>query len=277
MEVGIGLPATVPGVTGEGVVDWAGRAERQGFSSVAVLDRLVYDNLEPVVALAAAAAVTRRIRLATTILIAAYRSDAAVLIKQLATVDRLSGGRLVLGVAAGNRADDYDACGTGFGDRGRRLDRFLAALPDRWRAQAPELSSPPPILVGGHSDAAIQRAARFGTGWIAGGSAAMPYPALADRARAVWAAAGRTDPPRMVSLGYFALGDGAADAARHYINRYYAHAGPYVQKVLASALTDPEAVRRTVAERSAAGCDELVLFPCVADPKQVDLLAEAIG
>ena len=65
MEVGIGLPATIRGVRREQLLEWANRAEARGFSSLGTIDRLVYDNYESLIALAAAAAVTERIRLAT--------------------------------------------------------------------------------------------------------------------------------------------------------------------------------------------------------------------
>ena len=106
MELGIGLPTMIPGITGQDILSWARRAEDLGFSSLGVLDRLMYDGYESLIALAAAAGATSRIRLATTILIAAYRGDKALLAKQLASLDRLSGGRLVVGVAAGGRPDD---------------------------------------------------------------------------------------------------------------------------------------------------------------------------
>ena len=77
MDVGIGLPSTIPGVGRDEVLEWARRAEARGFSSLGTLDRLVYDNFEPLVTLAAAAAVTERIRLATTILIAPFRINGA--------------------------------------------------------------------------------------------------------------------------------------------------------------------------------------------------------
>src|SRR3954469_13863033 len=114
MDVGIGLPATIPGVEGAQLIEWARRAEARGFSSLGTIDRLVYGNYEPLIALAAAAAVTERIRLATSILIAPYRRNAAHLAKEALSVDRLSGGRLVFGVAVGGREDDYEASGADF-------------------------------------------------------------------------------------------------------------------------------------------------------------------
>ena len=85
MDVGIGLPATIPGVEGRTIVDWAMRADQGPFSSLGVLDRLVYPNFESMVVLAAAAAVTGRIGLMTTILLAPLRSG-AMLAKQAAIV-----------------------------------------------------------------------------------------------------------------------------------------------------------------------------------------------
>src|SRR5262249_45828577 len=131
MRVGVGLPSTVPGATGELVLEWARRTDAGPFASLAVLDRVVYDSFEPLVTLAAAAAQTRRVRLATNIAIGPLRNT-ALLAKQAASLDALSGGRLVLGLAVGARRDDYQAVGADYRSRGRRLVEQLQALRAAW-------------------------------------------------------------------------------------------------------------------------------------------------
>lgn len=283
MEIGLGLPTTVPDIDGRTLPQWARRAEECGFASLGVLDRLVYANFEPLISLAAAAAVTERIRLLTTILIAAYRGDTALLAKQAATIDALSGGRLVLGVAAGGREDDYAATGTGYRDRGARLDAALTELREIWagRGKVPGIGPAPvrpegvPLLVGGHSPRAMLRSARFGTGWIAGGNSVTAYAELVRQARQTWIDEGRTERPRMVAILYAHLGPDAARVAGDYLRAYYSFVGPKAERTAAGVLTDPRRVRDAVQAYAEAGCDELILLPCTADLAQVRLLADA--
>jgi alkanesulfonate monooxygenase SsuD/methylene tetrahydromethanopterin reductase-like flavin-dependent oxidoreductase (luciferase family) len=286
MDVGIGLPTTIPGVERDQLLEWARRADARGFSSVGTIDRIVYDNYEPLIALAAAAAVTERIRLAATILIAPYRSNAALVATQAASVDRLSNGRLVLGVAVGGREDDYEVSGVDFHTRGRRFEEMLEHWQDVWAGKsfgtAGAIGPRPPrgrptLIVGGSVDAAFERAARYGDGWIMGGGAPQQFAQGAARAREAWQAAGRDGAPRLMSLGYFALGDRAEQAANEYLRDYYAFVGEYAGMIADSAAKDAATVSQYVQAFSDAGCDELILFPCDPDPAQVDLLAEAIA
>src|SRR4051794_1752268 len=98
MDVAIGLPSAVPNTTGAQLVEWARRAEERGFSSLGTIDRVVFGNYEPLAALAAAAAVTERIGLITSVLLVPLRPNATLLAKQALSVQALSGGRLTLGV-----------------------------------------------------------------------------------------------------------------------------------------------------------------------------------
>ena len=284
MDVGIGLPATIPGVPGGQLLEWARRAEARGFSSLGTIDRLVYGNYEPLIALAAAAAVTERIRLATTIMIAPFRANGALIAKQAATVHHLSGGRLVLGAAVGGREDDYTASGVDFHTRGRRFDAML----DEWRriwagedfgtaggiGPVPP-GGGPPVLIGGRADVAFERAARH-AGWAMGGGTPEQFTAGAAKLRDAWQAAGREGEPRTLALAYFALGEDAKAAADRYLLDYYGFLGDAAAMVAGSAATDAATVAGYVEAFRQAGLDELVLFPCDPDPGQVDLLADAV-
>jgi alkanesulfonate monooxygenase SsuD/methylene tetrahydromethanopterin reductase-like flavin-dependent oxidoreductase (luciferase family) len=284
MDVGIGLPATIPGVRGEDVVDWARRADQGGFSSVGVIDRIVYPNYEPMVTLGAAAAVTERVRLTTAIAIVPYRANTALFAKQALTLDSLSGGRAVMGMAIGGREDDYTASAVDFHQRGRFFDVQLEEIKEIWAGEShghvigPPAVRPggPEVLIGGQVDATFRRAAQHGNGWIMGGGAPDQFKQGLEKLRQAWSAAGRQDQPRTAALSYFALGDGAEEHARAYLGHYYAWLGEELAgQIAASAATDAATVQQYRDAFAQAGCDELIFFPCSTDAGQVDLLAEA--
>ena len=278
MEIGIGLPNAVPGVGRTGIVEWARRAEAAGFSALGTLDRIAYGNYESLIALAAAAAVTDRIKLATDILIAPLRTNPALLAKQAATIDHLGGGhRVVLGLAPGGRQDDYELSGVDFAQRGRIFDRQLEALRRFWDGEGgvgPR--GRPQVLVGGTVDASYRRAARFGDGWTAGGGGPERFAEGRDKALAAWKEAGRDGEPRTMALFYFALGDDAEEQVRRSLGDYYSFAGEYAEAIMSSAAKDEDTVRGYIAAYTEAGCDEVICFPASADPRQVDLLAKAV-
>jgi alkanesulfonate monooxygenase SsuD/methylene tetrahydromethanopterin reductase-like flavin-dependent oxidoreductase (luciferase family) len=275
MNIGIGLPTTTPGADGALVVEWAQRADAGPFSSVAVLDRVAYDSLDPFAALATAAGVTARVRLATMIAVGPLRPT-ALLAKEAASVHALSGGRLTLGLAIGARVEDYEAAGVHHRGRGQRLAEQLAYL----RGRVDEKRVGPvrngiELLVGGGSGPAFARMARYADGYAHGGGPPRAFASAAARAEAAWRDLGRPGRPRLWGQGYFAFGD--TERGNAYLRHYYAFTGPFAERVVAANLTSARAVKDFVRGYEEAGCDELVLFPTVADAAEVDRLAQAVS
>jgi len=275
MRIGIGLPNAVPGATGDQLLEFARRADEAGFSSLGTIDRIVYANHEPLTALAGAAAVTDRITLATTILIAPYRVNAALLAKQAATVNSLAGGRLLLGMAVGGREDDYEASGVEFQGRGRRMDEMLAEMERVWESDSIGPAGRPDVILGGSAAASYRRAAAHGSGWIMGGGTPDMLREGREKALAAWKEAGREGEPSIRALAYYSLGPDAERNAQWYLTDYYAWLGEYSAQIADSAAKDADTVRGYIAAFEDAGCDELILFPAAADPEQVNLLADA--
>jgi alkanesulfonate monooxygenase SsuD/methylene tetrahydromethanopterin reductase-like flavin-dependent oxidoreductase (luciferase family) len=280
MDIAIGLPNAVPGATGTQLAEWARRAEARGFSSLGTINRIAYPNLEPLVSLAAAAAVTERIGLATTVLLGPLRVNPVALAKQVASVHKISGGRMTLGIGLGGREDDYEVAGVEMGTRGKDLDAMLERMREVWTGDemGPETETRPRVLVGGSVDASFERAARFGDGWIAAGAPPAQFAEWRPRFEAAWSQAGRAEPPQNAALGYFSLGDRAHEDARAYLTDYYAWLGEDIADfIVGAAAKDAEAVQQYLAAFESAGCQELFLFPSSSDPQQVDLLADAAG
>jgi alkanesulfonate monooxygenase SsuD/methylene tetrahydromethanopterin reductase-like flavin-dependent oxidoreductase (luciferase family) len=277
LKIGLGLPTTIPGLTGELLIDWARRADAGPFSSLGVLDRVAYHNYEPFTALAAAAAVTRRIRLATMVVIAPLRNT-MLLAKQAASLDALSGGRLTLGLAVGARGEDYQVAQIDSRGRGRRFGEQLEAIRDVWeegKVGPKPAGSGPQLLVGGSSGEALARMARYSDGYMHGGGPPRAFAGAVNRARAAWTDLGRPGRPLLWGMGYFALGDGA-DKGAEYLRHYYAFTGPFAEKIAAGNLTSAGAIVDFIRGYEDAGCDELVLFPTLSSPDQADRLAEVI-
>jgi alkanesulfonate monooxygenase SsuD/methylene tetrahydromethanopterin reductase-like flavin-dependent oxidoreductase (luciferase family) len=280
MDVGIGLPNAVPGTSGANLVEWARRADARGFSSLGTIDRVVYDNYEPLMALAAAAAVTERIGLCTSVLLGPLRTNPTDLAKKSLSLHALSDGRFTLGIGLGGREDDYETSDVSMRNRGKALDATLERIKEVWEGDevGPSRPGSPGLVVGGSVDASFARAARFGDGWIAGGAPPEQYAEMAEKAKAAWAEAGREGQPRLMGLAYYSLGEDAEAEAEAYLGDYYAFLGEEVAGyIVASAAKDAETVKQRIAAFDEAGCGELIFFPSSSDPDQVDLLADAVG
>jgi alkanesulfonate monooxygenase SsuD/methylene tetrahydromethanopterin reductase-like flavin-dependent oxidoreductase (luciferase family) len=275
MNVGVGLPTTTPGATGELVLEWARRAEAGPFSSVAVLDRVAYDSFEPFAALAAAAGVTSRIRLATMIAIGPLRPT-GLLAKQAASVHQLSGGRLTLGLAVGARTEDYETAGMEHRGRGKKLAEQLAYIRggvdgDRVGPSREGIE----LLVGGLSGAAFSRMARYADGYAHGGGPPRAFASAAARAEAAWKDLGRPGRPQLWGQGYFTFGD--VERGQAYLRDYYAFTGPFAEQIVAANPTSAAALKDFVRGYEEAGCDELVLFSTTPNIEELDRLQEALA
>jgi alkanesulfonate monooxygenase SsuD/methylene tetrahydromethanopterin reductase-like flavin-dependent oxidoreductase (luciferase family) len=280
VDIGIGIPNSVRGTTGPQLLEWARRAEAAGFASLATIGRVAYPNYEELTVLAAAGAVTDRIRLLPNILLAPTRSTAE-LAKQAATVQELSAGRLTLGLGVGGREDDFLLTGRDFHSRGRMFDQQLADLKRAFAGEPlleggrPVVPAPVtvPILIGGMSDVAVQRTVEHGSGWTAGGLPPRMIAPFIERIRTAWREAGRAGSPRIVALNYFGLGDTEEQSHANLFD-YYRILGPETAEMIASgAHRSPEAIKDVIVGFEEAGVDELILDPTVGDPAQVDLLA----
>jgi probable F420-dependent oxidoreductase len=291
-EIGLFLPTAAPDARSDTVVDFARRAEAAGLQSVWAIDRLVFDNAEALLSLAAAAAVTTRVRLGTGVLLGATRPP-ALLAKMGATLDFLSNGRFILGLGVGNRPDDFASVGVPFEQRGARVSETIALLRQTWRGEPvdhagrhfaldvgaigprPVRPGGPPIWLGGASEAALRRAGRLADGFIASSSG------TADDLRRTWAtldeqarAAGR-DPASITraALVWAAVDDDAAlahERASAYLRHYYPPARAAVPPM--ALVGTPAQCRERAVAFFDAGVQALLVGPTTADPAHLDRL-----
>ncbi|RFU37832.1 LLM class flavin-dependent oxidoreductase [Actinomadura logoneensis] len=174
MILGVNVPNFGPGAEPDRLAAWAQTVEGLGFDLLMVSDHVAITPdvaerypapfYEPFTALAWLAGITRRVRLGTTVLVAPYRHPLLVA-RMAANLDRLSGGRFVLGVGTGWARQEFEALGVPFERRGRLTDDLLRDVRAAWRDTGDYQSGEVPVWVGGHSDAAMRRAALFGDAW----------------------------------------------------------------------------------------------------------------
>jgi alkanesulfonate monooxygenase SsuD/methylene tetrahydromethanopterin reductase-like flavin-dependent oxidoreductase (luciferase family) len=280
LKIGIGVPNSTPGIQGRLLLDWARRADALGFSSLSTIGRVAFPSYEEITTLAAAAGATERIGLLTGVLLEPTR-EPVLLAKSAASLDQLSGGRFVLGMGVGGRADDFEATGTSMSDRGKRFDRDLELMHRAWRGEPVAGSARPvtprpvngenvPVLIGGQSPQAMRRAARWGIGWMAGGGGPGWAGPNFERVRAAWREAGRQGEPELKALHYFALGPNA-ESGRDYLVDYY---GPFAERIWPSVPLHADGVREVARAFEEIGTTELFFSPAIASLEQLELLAE---
>src|SRR5688572_24233127 len=232
MDLAMTLPTMLPHGRDE-LLAWCRAIDEGPWSSLAVPERVTYTSHSLMVQLGAAAALTERVWLWTTIVILPAH-PAAQVAKDAASVDRLSNGRLTVGVGVGGREHDYRALEASMERRWQRMDDQVALMRRIWAGEPPfegaDPVGPPPVQKGGPplvagvmGPKAIARAARWADGvdgaWTIEGDPTHMAEAM-DRIRGAWRDAGRTEPPHLSTSVWFALGPDAGDRLSRYAYEY---------------------------------------------------------
>ncbi|MGP0032707.1 MAG: LLM class flavin-dependent oxidoreductase [Acidimicrobiales bacterium] len=292
MELAMTLPTMLPHGRHE-MVAWCQAIDDGPWSSLAVPERVTFTSHSLTVQLAAAAALTGRVRLWSTIIVLPAH-NAVQVAKDMATVDRLSEGRLTVGVGVGGREQDYRALGVDFSHRWQRMDDQVHEMRRIWSGEPPFVGAspvgPPPVQAGGPplvagvmGPKALARAARWASG-VDDGSATVAVDVIALRAQrdkvvAAWHAAGRADLPHFSASLWYALGPESKDQLSRYVFDYMKIFGESFARQFAASATahTPRALREAVDGARAAGCDELFLVPTSADPDELERSRDALG
>jgi probable F420-dependent oxidoreductase len=294
-NLGLSFITPAPQVSAEFFLQLARQIEEIGLHSLWLNDRLVYDNFEPLAALAAAAGATRQIKLGTSVLLLPYRRP-VLLAKTLATIDFISQGRLTLGVGVGIRESDYDAVGVPFDRRGARGLESIQLMRRLWQEDqvnvkgeffvVHDMSLGPkpfgnrsiPIWMGGNADAVLRRTGRIADGYICSTSALPNFPAMWEKISCHARAAGR-DPSKIekAGLNYLAIDEDKGRAVRAcevFFERYYGKAPNNIESQM---IVGPAALcAERIAKSFEHGLNTLILGLIIPDLEQLDLLATKI-
>lgn len=290
LQVGVALPQMAEGLDRERVRQWCRGIDEGPFSSISAGERITFHNLEGLTLCAAAATLTERVRVFVNVAVLPWHRP-ALIAKQLATLDVLSGGRVDVAVGVGGRPQDYRALGVNPAGRYQRLDDDVHELRRLWAGGEADDGEPvgpsplqrggPPILASSMGPKSMARAATWADG-------VSLFALLADATdidrsfRAVeraWVDAGRADRPRLVTGAFVVLGEDAKARLREFTYRYLEVFSPQVARSVADAIPThtPERVRELIDAVAAAGGDELVLVPGTTEPACLDHLADVVS
>jgi probable F420-dependent oxidoreductase len=264
------------------------RVEALGYDSVWTGDHMSFHNpiYESMTLLASYAPITRRIKLGVAVYLLALRSP-AVAAKTAATLDVLSGGRLVFGVGVGGEnPKEFELCGVPHKERGARVNEAIDVVRTLWRdtpasfdgrfwrfqsvsIDPKPVQQPPPIWIGGRSDAALQRAGRQGDGWVSYVVQADRYAQSLDKIRAAAEAAGRSlDSFTAAHLVFITVGRDFETAKQAWVRvlsqRYAQDFEPLAKRY--GVIGTPEQCAEQLEAFRAAGCNYF-LMSAIGDPR----------
>jgi probable F420-dependent oxidoreductase len=294
-NIGLAWVTPAPLTKPENVVNFAKKCEAMGCHSMWTIDRIAYDNLEPLTLLAAAAGATQNIRLGTSVLLGNLRHPSH-LAKIVATLDFISNGRITLGLGFGSRESDYTAVEIPFDHRGSRAVEQVELMKRLWTEDhvthkgkffnvenltigpRPVQKPHPPLWTGGSAETALKRAGTWANGFICGSSAIPDFPATWEKVSGYAKAAGR-DPNEITKAGltFMAINDDQTKAIKSvedYVMRYYGRLRADVANT--SLVGSPLAVVDRIGSFLSKGLDTLIIGLADPDPRQLDLFAEKV-
>jgi alkanesulfonate monooxygenase SsuD/methylene tetrahydromethanopterin reductase-like flavin-dependent oxidoreductase (luciferase family) len=298
MQITMGLPTFLPHGR-ETELTWYRKIDEGPWHGLATWDRLLYPwGWSVVPQLAAAAAMTERVRLWTDVIALPWR-EPVLFAKDLATIDVLSGGRLTVGVGIGAWDEDYIAAGSHLEQKRQRMDDHVATMRKVWAQEPPVEGHLPvgpaptqlggiPLVAGVSGPKALARVARWADG-VSDPAHSLHFNGevlAAQRERVVdaWKAAGRTEPPHFSTPVWFALGpDPLAQLTEHVLEFWGRAPGdvPADSVITASSAgvlnCGAAGLLNAVTEAREAGLDELRLIPTTADPDEIDRAREVLG
>jgi probable F420-dependent oxidoreductase len=294
-KIGLAWVNPAPQTKPENVLNFAKKCEAMGCHSMWTIDRIAYDNLEPLTVLAAAAGATKNIRLGTSVLLGNTRHPVH-LAKIIATLDFISNGRITLGLGFGSRESDYKAVEVPYEHRGSRAVEQVQLMKRLWSEDnvtyhgkffrvenltigpRPVQKPHPPIWTGGSAEAALKRAGTWANGFISGSSAIVEFQTTWDKIAGYAVAAGRNpDDIEKASLAFMAIGDDKSTAVKtveDYTMRYYGRLRGDIEPVsiVGSAAQCAEKIEYFFSK----GIDTLIIGIANPDPKQLDLFGEKV-
>ena len=291
MKIGMVLPSMVAGVDRETILAWCRGIDTGPFASLACGERIAFHNLEMRALLAAAAALTSRVRIVPGLYVLPMH-PAALVAKEIATLDVLSAGRVTVCVGVGGREQDYRALGASFDKRFSTLDAHVAELRRLWASEPAFDGAPavgpqcvqkggPPSWSGAMGPRSLARAARWA-------DAVMGFATTGDVAEstrgfelvdAAWREAGRSERAPRISGFWYGLGPGAEERLQRYVFDYLRVFGERAAKAMAAKqrIHSTQSFHDALDELEAQGCDELLLTPCDADPSLLERTCEALA
>jgi len=294
-NIGLAWVNPAPLTKPENVVNFAKKCEAMGCHSMWTIDRIAYDNLEPLTLLAAAAGATQRITLGTSVLLGNLRHPSHVA-KIIATLDFISNGRVTVGLGFGSRESDYKAVEIPFEHRGSRAVEQVQLMKRLWTEEnvthkgrfynvenltvgpKPIQKPHPPIWTGGSAEVALKRAGTWANGFICGSSAIPDFPATWDKISGYAKAPGR-DPNKINKAGltFMAIDDDqnkAVKSVEDYVVRYYGRLRADVAST--SLVGSPSAIIDRIDAFLSKGLDTLIIGLADPDPRQLDLFGEKV-